>query len=183
MFRRIHWNNRGCKSIVWRCESRLQNTGVACRARTVNEDFLQGIILKAINEMVLDKSGYMQILQNNIATVIRSDDSASVADIDAKLLELQKELLKKANNRDDYDAVADEIFQLRELKAKSETDSVLRDEKLSRITELCDFLKEQSQEITDLDETLVRRLMENITVFDDHFAVEFKSGVSVGIEG
>ena len=23
MFRRIHWNNRGCKSIVWRCISRL----------------------------------------------------------------------------------------------------------------------------------------------------------------
>lgn len=62
MFRRIHWNNRGCKSIVWRCESRLQNTGIACRARTVNEEFLQGIILKAINEMILDKSGYMEIL-------------------------------------------------------------------------------------------------------------------------
>ena len=27
MFRRIHWNNRGCKSIVWRCISRLEPTG------------------------------------------------------------------------------------------------------------------------------------------------------------
>ena len=181
MFRRIHWNNRGCKSIVWRCESRLQNTGVACRARTVNEEFLQSIILKSINEMILDKSGYMEILQNNIATVIRNDASASTADIDVRLLELQKELLKKANNRDAYDNVADEIFQLRELKAKSETDSVLRDEKLTRITQLCDFLKGQPQEITDFDESLVRRLIQKITVSEDHFNVEFKSGVSIDI--
>lgn len=183
MFRRIHWNNRGCKSIVWRCESRLQNTGVACRARTVNEELLQDIILKAINEMVLDKSGYRKMLQENIATVIRNDASASTDEIDAKLLELQKELLQKANNRDDYDSVADEIFQLRELKAKSETDSVLRDERLARITELCDFLKAQPSEITVFDESLVRRLLQKITVFEDYFTVEFKSGISVDIEG
>lgn len=35
MFRRIHWNNRGCKSIVWRCISRLEPTGQECHARTV----------------------------------------------------------------------------------------------------------------------------------------------------
>jgi site-specific DNA recombinase len=23
IYRRVHWNNRGCKSIVWRCVSRL----------------------------------------------------------------------------------------------------------------------------------------------------------------
>lgn len=79
------------------------------------------------------------MLQENIATVIRNDASASTDDIDAKLLELQKELLQKANNRDDYNSIADEIFQLRELKAKSETDSILRDERLARITELCVF--------------------------------------------
>lgn len=45
--------------------------------------------------MILDKSGYLKILQENIATVIRNDTSASTDDIDAKLLELQKELLQK----------------------------------------------------------------------------------------
>lgn len=89
----------------------------------------------------------------------------------------------KANNRDDYDSIAEEIFQLRELKAKSETDSVIRDEKLARITELCDYLKTQPSEITVFDESLVRRMLQKITVFEDHFRVEFKSGVSVDIEG
>ena len=144
---------------------------------------MQDVILRAINEMILDKTDYMKILQENIATVIRNDTSTSTDAIEAKLVELQKELLQKANNRDDYDSIAEEIFQLRELKAKPETDSVIRDERLARITELCDFLKEQPSEITVFDESLVRRMLQKIAVFEDHFTVEFKSGIKVDIEG
>ncbi len=50
IFRRIHWNNQGCKSIVWRCESRLTNTGISCKARTVNEEDLKRITLSDIND-------------------------------------------------------------------------------------------------------------------------------------
>ena len=95
--------------------------------------------------------------------------------IDTNLQKLQNVFLQKAT--------AEEIFQLRELKSKSETDSVVRDERLARITELCDFLKAQPSEITTFDESLVRRLLQKITVFEDHFTVEFKSGISVDIEG
>jgi hypothetical protein len=35
---------------------------------------------------------------------------------------------------------------------------------------------------TEFDEDLVRRLIEKINVFSDHFTVEFKSGVSVDIK-
>ncbi len=48
IFRRIHWNNRGVKSIVWRCISRLEATGFECHARMVNELDLQEVALKAI---------------------------------------------------------------------------------------------------------------------------------------
>ena len=36
-------------------------------------------------------------------------------------------------------------------------------------------------DITEFDEALVRRLIEKITVFADHFTVEFKSGVDIDI--
>ena len=39
-----------------------------------------------------------------------------------------------------------------------------------------------STEITEYDETLVRTYFEKITVYDDHYEVTFKSGVSVNIE-
>lgn len=148
----------------------------------VQEELLQSIVMNAINEMILDKTCYMKMLQENIATVIRNDASASTDDIDAKLLELQKELLQKANNRDDYDSIAEEIFQLRELKARSETDSVIRDERLAQITELCDFLKGQPSEITMFDESLVRRLIQKVTVFDEKITIIFKSNISVDVE-
>jgi hypothetical protein len=107
---------------------------------------------------------------------------ASTAEIDEKLMTLQNELLKKAHNRDAYDEVADEIFQLRELKSKSESGKIQRNEKLSRITDLCDFIKSQPAGITEFDESLSRRIIKKITVFDDHFTVEFKSGVSMEIK-
>ena len=58
MFRRIHWNNRGCKSIVWRCISRLEPTGQECHARTVNETILENVVVQAINTLLGDKSTY-----------------------------------------------------------------------------------------------------------------------------
>ena len=44
------------------------------------------------------------------------------------------------------------------------------------------FLNEQSCELEEYDEQLVRRLIEKVTVFDDKLTVEFKSGVEIDIE-
>jgi hypothetical protein len=44
------------------------------------------------------------------------------------------------------------------------------------------FLDEQPMEIAEYDEHLVRRLIEKITVFDDTFKVEFKSGVEIEVQ-
>ena len=83
MFHRLHWNNRGCKSIVWRCISRLEPTGQECHARTVNELVLQDVVVAAINQMLGDKSGYQAQLQLNIAAVIRTSRATSLDNIDS----------------------------------------------------------------------------------------------------
>ena len=43
------------------------------------------------------------------------------------------------------------------------------------------LLQEQPTAITEYDEPLVRRLLEKVTVYEDKFAVEFRSGVSIDI--
>ena len=53
---------------------------------------------------------------------------------------------------------------------------------MNRIKELQDFIAGQGTDITEFDETLVKKLIEKITVFDEHFSVEFKSGISINIE-
>ncbi|MEE0954456.1 MAG: hypothetical protein U0L49_01435 [Eubacterium sp.] len=102
--------------------------------------------------------------------------------IQERLSELQKELIKKANNKQDYDAIADEIFRLRDQKEKSEVDSHNREEAMNRIKELQDFIAQQKTDITEFDEALVKKLIEKITVFADHFTVEFKSGLTIEIK-
>lgn len=182
MFRRIHWNNRGCKSIVWRCISRLEPTGMECHARTVNEQELERVVVAALNELLGDREGYQHQLQQNIAAVIHASATASADAIDEKLLELQQELLKKANSKEAYDEVADEIFRLRELKKQTTVDTVARDEQIKRITALQDFIRSQSDDLTEFDESMVRRWFKQITVYEEHYSVELKSGLKVGID-
>lgn len=181
MFRRIHWNNRGCKSVVWRCVSRLESTGLECHARTINELDLQEIVVAALNELLGDKSKYQQQLQQNIATVIRTSAASSVDGIDEKLMELQQELVKKANSKEAYDEIAEQIFELREKRQQASLGTVQRDEQISRITDLQDFIKAQTSDLTEFDEALVKRWLKQITVWPDHCTVELKSGVSVDI--
>ena len=183
MFRRIHWNNRGCKSIVWRCLSRLEPTGHECHARTVNETVLENVVVQAINTLLGDKSTYQVQLQQNIAKVIREAQKTTADGIDEQLMELQKELLKKANNKEAYDEIADQIFKLREQREKCTVDTAARDAQIARINDLQDFIKKQSFILTEFDEALVKRWLKQITVWEDHFTVELMSGLKIDIKG
>ena len=94
-----------------------------------------------------------------------------------------KKIISKANNKEGYDTIADEIFRLRKLKHQSEIEGVTRDEHIKRISELHEFITQNPQtELTEFDEALVRRLLQKITIYDDHYTMVFKSGVSVDIE-
>ena len=51
-----------------------------------------------------------------------------------------------------------------------------------QIREMREFLEQQSTEVTEYDELLVRRLIEKVMVYDERFEVEFKSGAKVDVE-
>ena len=95
-------------------------------------------------------------MQENIAKAITTADTMSPDGIQARLDKLQKE--------------------------QSELDSHRREEVMNRIKELQDFIAVQETDITEFDEALVKKLIEKITVFADHFTVEFKSGLTIDIE-
>lgn len=180
-FRRIHWNNRGKKSIVWRCISRLENTGQFCDARTVLESTIEQVLVTAINQTLCDKDSFLSILKNNIETVLSHENDTTLADIDKRLDELQTELVKLANSKAEYDKVGDEIYRLRDEKQKNLLQCVNRDELLKRIDDMSAFLRKQPIALIEYNESLIRRLIEKITVYEDKFTVEFKSGISLDI--
>jgi len=105
-----------------------------------------------------------------------------LADIDKRLEELQTELLKLATSNADYDKVGDEIHRLRDQKQKLQLENVNREELKKRIADMNTFLREQSTALIEYDERLVQRLIEKVTVYEEKFTVEFKSGVAVDID-
>lgn len=182
MFQRLHWNNRGVKSIVWRCISRLESTRLKCQARTINELVLQDPVVKAINQMLGDKSSYQAQLQLNIASVIRASQATAIDNIDEKLMALQQELIQKVNSKEDYDEISDEIFRLQELRQKTTVDTAAKDEQIKRINDLQDYISQQTTYLTEFDESLVRRWIKQITIWDDRITVELKSGGSIDVD-
>ena len=181
IFRRIKWNNRGCKSTVWRCVSRVEKGDSDCPARTVKEETLQEVVVKAINEMVGEQDTFLPLLQANIEYALGGSSEEAIAAIDQKLVELQKELLQLANAKKDYEPIAVEIDRLREEKQSIMVDDAEREGTRQRVQEMMEYLREHSAEVTEYDEQLVRRLVEKITVFDKKFVVEFKAGISLDI--
>ena len=179
-FRRVHWNNRGCKSIVWRCTSRLDKKG-ECHARTIYEDILKQAFVTALNQLIGGSREYLGILQENIAEVLHMGNPDLAENIQAQLDDLQHKLIDRASRREDYDDISQEIFRLREQKEKAMMDDVSRSDYFERIEELRDFIISQPSGITEFDETLVKHLLKKVTVYEDKLVFEFKSGVMVDV--
>lgn len=67
------------------------------------------------------------------------------------------------------------------MKQKNFTDTAVRDEQVKRINELTEFIEQQDSEMTEFDESLARRWIKEIVVWDDRFSVELKSGVKMEV--
>jgi len=173
----VHWNNRGKKSIVWRCASRLEEKGSDCGSPTVSEEDLQKAVLKAINSIIAGRNEFIATLRRNIETALGGEFDESTEAIDKKLDELQHELLRLVNRKAAYDSVANEIYRLRELRQETLASNAERQNRRQRIAEMMKFLESQSGVIFEYDEKLVRRLIERAMVFEDKLTVVFKSGI------
>lgn len=123
----------------------------------IHESELQNLVVRAINMALGKKDTMNETLQRNVEAVLTGTDGVPIAEIDARLEELQKELLKVANAKGNYDSIVDEIYSLREAKQNAQVDNAEREGMKQRISEMQQFLTEQTQNITEYDEQLVRR--------------------------
>ena len=121
----------------------------------------------------------MKVLQQNIESVIFD---GNLEEINRRLTALQEELLRLANERKSYSAVADEIDALREQREKCMKESAAAQGIKQRIECVRDFLKSHSEELEEYDENFTRLLIESITVYEGRLIVEFKSGTQVEIK-
>lgn len=181
IYRRVHWNNRGCKSIVWRCVSRLEK-GSGCESPTITEDTLHQSIIRAINQVIGEKDDFLEVLRRNTVEVINEWQDTEIKSIDAKLEELQKELLRLVGLKGEYLDVAEEILSVRDRKQAALAQESGRLSKRQRLQEMAEFLNGQAGVILKYDEGLARRLAERVMVFEGRVLVAFRSGVEIDLE-
>ena len=182
IYRRVHWNNRGKKSVVWRCLSRLEEMGMDCSSDTILETDLQNAVTRAINTVIADREGFIQKLSENIRIALGAEFDKDTGGIDTNLDELQNELLRLASNGSDYDRVVNQIHELRAEKQNSVEYNVRRQSESQRIAEMTEFLEGQDCMVAEYSDSLTRQLVERIRVDESNFVVEFKSGVVVEVE-
>lgn len=185
IYRRIIWNNRGCRSEVWRCVSRVlkKTSGIDCPARTVHEELLHRVIVDAVNEVLTLDDAFFETYRKGMYTALGVSGNLTVQRIEERLIEKQRELISLAPDDPKYNAVADAIYTLRDQKKRALVDDAGKETAMRRADDLLEFVREQGRYVAEYDESLVRRLIGKVTVFDDHFLVTFRSGMEVKIEG
>ena len=181
IYRRLHWNNRGKKSIVWRCYSRLDKTK-DCDARTVLEEDLKQAVVVGINRVFADEGRIKGILNSSIRKLLKVDNTIEVESIDSQLQVLQQQLLEKSSRNQDVTDIGVQIIKIKERKQNILLDKALIDNSKQRIEEMLEFIDKNHHYGLEYDEVLVRRLVEQVTVFDKHITIKFKSGIEMEVE-
>lgn len=179
IYRRVYWNIRGRKEFVWRCVTRIEQGPETCKNRTVKEGDLYDAVMTAINRLLAGGDNMIRILEENIHAVIGETTEYKISEINTLLEEKQKELIILANKGKDFESLADEIEKLREKRQTLLVEDASLSGENERINELIEFIRNNKYRTLLYDDTLVRKIIQNVTVYDDHFVISFKSGIEI----
>jgi DNA invertase Pin-like site-specific DNA recombinase len=181
IYRRVYWNIHGRKEFVWRCVTRIEQGPEVCKNRTVKEAELYDVVMTAINRLLAGGDNMIRILEENIHAVIGDTTEYKISEINTLLEEKQKEVINLANKGKDYDFLADEIDKLREKRQTLLVEDASLSGENERIKELIEIIRKNKYRTLLYDDTLVRKLIQNVTVYEDHFVVSFKSGIEIEV--
>ena len=105
-----------------------------------------------------------------------------MAELDGKIADLEQEILKRTRARQDYDDLRQEVIRLREEKYQLQLEDASKETLRQKIVELETVLAGINGKVEEYEDALVRKLIERITVYDDYFTVEFKSGIEIDVQ-
>lgn len=165
----------------WRCVSRVEKDGSDCSARTVHEDLLHEVVVKAINEAFNEKEAILPLLRKNIESSLEEDFLKQIETFDEQMKLMQQELLATVNSKNTGDELGMEIRRLRDEKQALQATQASRQDMKVRIDEMMSFLNCLPNEVIEYEEHFVRTLIEKVTVYDNYIIIEFKSGIEIEI--
>lgn len=142
---------------------------------------LHEAIVEVINSLI-DDSDYLKILEENIKEVLNNQYDETVEQVDGQLHELQKQLYHIASGKEEYESLAEQIYDLREKKQELFIANATNEEKRRRLSDIKAFLKAQHIELKEYDENLVNRLIDEVLVKAESLKVKLKTGQMIDVE-
>lgn len=166
------------KVAVWRCASRIRRskTGRRCMIRNVKEPLLKEATVEAFNQLIEDHELASKQIKANIMKVIKNSKGPTLDQLDKQLEEVQMKLIQAANQRQDCDALTQQIMDLRKQREKVQSRETNQQAKLHSVDEINEMVELHKYGLVDFDEQLIRRLVEKITIFQRYMEFTFKDG-------
>lgn len=190
-YRRVTWARNGKKKVVWRCSNRLTNGTKYCKkSETLEENALNRAIMEAINRITCNDGDFVGAFRQNVIRVIGSYGREQEPDeYDSKIKEKQEEMValivenaQQGSYTDEFDEryhkIAEEINILKDEQSKAKRKRHLADNYEQRLKDMDSFLQQQTCQISEFDNDLVRRLISNIKVVSaEKLLIQFQSGI------
>ena len=113
--------------------------------------------------------------------MLGDDNSGPVAELNRKIGELEQQILQRTRAKQDCDDLGQEVIRLREEKYQLQLEDATKESTRQKIVELEKAISEIGGKVDEYEEALVRKLIERITIYDEYFTVEFKSGIVIDV--
>lgn len=180
-YKRVTWNIRGKRRIVWRCMSRLDYGKKYCtESITVDEQALQRAIVRALNRFnIEDESTYLMLMKSTIGEAIGINGGSDEIDllerrIDAlnkRMLDLVTLSVQEDNDAEDYEDdfknISAQIEQLSKRITAIRENEGEDGELQARIKEIQDTIDKRKENKDTYDDSIVRQMVECIKVYHD----------------
>lgn len=190
-YRRVTWSIHGRRQIVWRCINRIENGPKACpHSSSIEEGALHRAIQDAIQSLIQEKQGEISAALSHslIACIGPREDSNSPINLQNRLTDLEKEfdhlLLRAADEDDSIDEkirqVSEEIRIIKEKQKELSHSEQHARAVQDRAKEVSELLANEDLSLTEYSDTLVYRIVEQITVLSkEEIRIRFTGGLEL----
>lgn len=176
-YRRLTWKPHGELLYRWKCRKRVQEGLKVCDGPILHEDVLQKAVVQAISQTICNPDEEYGKLQKDILIEVSEGNEKELQQIEDELVELQKLVVKKVNDNDEFNNLVMRIKELRDQKTKLTEQQALNVGNMDRINKIREEMKSEKEDTLAYDEQLVRDFIDKIEVFPDKLIFIMKAGM------
>ena len=195
-YRRTMWvEKNGEKKPVWRCVNRIQNGKTYCRRSvSISDTYLTKKTVEAINIIYKSRSRVKDILKCSIASLMGDTEQPMITKNTARLEELSDlmrdaifknatgEMTPKELEKICYE-VKTESERLRKENEEYEMTRKMKSAESSKLKQIFKAVDEMAEELTEIDNTLVRNIIEKMEVIaKDKLIIWFIGDIAYEVE-